>query len=73
MEASRVDTYLAYLQRVIPHHDWVTLRYLTADGYFGKVKFVDGVKAMKPFVILMCQITGKCLIPKILSISPILC
>jgi hypothetical protein len=34
------------LQRVIPHHDLVTLRYLTADGYFGKVKFVDGVKAL---------------------------
>jgi hypothetical protein len=46
VEASRVDAYLAHLQRVIPHHDLVTLRYLTADGYFGKVKFVDGVKAL---------------------------
>jgi hypothetical protein len=45
-EVSRVDAYLAHLQRVIPHHDLVTLRYLTADGYFGKVKFVDGVKAL---------------------------
>ena len=46
MEASRVDAYLAHLQRVIPHHDLVTLRYLIADGYFGKVKFVDGVRAL---------------------------
>ena len=46
VEASRVDAYLAHLQRVIPHHDLVTRRYLTADGYFGKVKFVDGVKAL---------------------------
>jgi len=46
VEASRVDAYLAHLHRVIPHHDLVTLRYLTADGYFGKVKFVDGVQAL---------------------------
>ena len=25
----------------------MTLRYLTADGYFGRVKFVDGVNALK--------------------------
>ena len=31
---------------MIPHHDLVTLRYLTADGYFGKVKVIDGVKAL---------------------------
>jgi hypothetical protein len=46
VEAGRVDASLAHRQRGIPHHDRVTLRYLTADGYFGKVKFVDGVKAL---------------------------
>jgi len=44
---SRVDAYLAHLNRVIPQHDLTHLRYLTADGYFSKVKFVDGVVALK--------------------------
>jgi hypothetical protein len=44
---SRVDAYLAHLNRVIPKHDLARLRYLTADGYFSKVKFVDGVVALK--------------------------
>jgi hypothetical protein len=42
-----VDAYLAHLNRVIPKHDLARLRYLTADGYFSKVKFVDGVVALK--------------------------
>lgn len=53
VEASRVDACLAHLQRVIPHPDRVTLRYLTADGYFGKVKSVDGANA------LHLELTGK--------------
>jgi hypothetical protein len=44
---SRVDAYLAHLNRVIPQHDLAGLRYLTADGFFSKVKFVDGVVALK--------------------------
>jgi hypothetical protein len=44
---SRVDAYLAHLNRVIPKHDLAGLHYLTADGYFSKVKFVDGVVALK--------------------------
>jgi hypothetical protein len=44
---SRVDAYLAHLNRVIPQHDLTRLRYLTADGYFSKVKFVDGIVALK--------------------------
>jgi hypothetical protein len=43
---SRVDAYLAHLNRVIPQHELTHLRYLTADGYFSKVKFVDGVVAL---------------------------
>jgi len=42
-----VDAYLAHLTRVIPKHDLARLRYLTADGFFSKVKFVDGVLALK--------------------------
>ena len=44
---SRVDAYLAHLNRVIPKHDLAHLRYLTADGYFSKIKFVDGVVALQ--------------------------
>ena len=44
---SRVDAFLAHLNRVIPKHDLARLRYLTADGYFSKVKFVEGVVALK--------------------------
>jgi hypothetical protein len=32
---------------VIPKHDVAHLRYLTADGYFSKVKFVEGVVALQ--------------------------
>ena len=42
-----MDAYLAHLNRVIPQHNLTHLRYLTADGYFSKVKFVDGVVALK--------------------------
>ena len=42
-----VDAYLAHLNRVIPKRDLARLRDLTADGYFSKVKFVDGVVALK--------------------------
>ena len=46
VEESRVDAYLTHLQQVIPHHGLSVPRHLTADGYFGKVKFVDGIKAL---------------------------
>ena len=36
-EDSRVDAYLAHVRRVIPEHGLSALRYLSADGYFGKV------------------------------------
>ena len=42
-----MDAYLAHLNRVIPKHDLARLRDLTADGYFSKVKFVEGVVALK--------------------------
>jgi len=42
-----VDAYLAHLHRVIPDQGLSAPRYLTADGYFGKIKFVDGVKALE--------------------------
>jgi hypothetical protein len=51
VEDSRVDAYLAHLRRVIPEHGLSTLRYLTADGYFGKVKFVDGIQTLGMDVI----------------------
>ncbi|MDQ5908215.1 MAG: hypothetical protein QG599_306 [Pseudomonadota bacterium] len=41
---TRVDAYLAHLNRVIPEYHLADLRYLTADGFFGKVKFVDGLE-----------------------------
>ena len=46
-EDSRVDAYLAHLHRVIPEQGLSALRYLTADGYFGKFKFVDGIQALE--------------------------
>lgn len=51
VEDSRVDAYLAHVCRVIPEQGLSTLRYLTADGYFGKVKFVDGIQALGMDVI----------------------
>ena len=42
-----MDAYLAHLNRVIPKHDLASLHYLAADGYFSKVKFVDGIVALK--------------------------
>lgn len=50
-EDSRVDAYLAHVRRVIPEHGLSALRYLTADGYFGKVKFVDGIQSLGMDVI----------------------
>ena len=50
-EDSRVDAYLAHLRRVIPEQSLSALRYLTADGYFGKVKFVDGIQALEMALI----------------------
>ena len=41
-----MDAYLAHLNRVIPKHNLTHLRSLTADEYFSKVKFVDGVVAL---------------------------
>ena len=45
-EDRRVDAYLAHRHRVISEQRLSALQYLTADGYFGKVKFVDGVKVL---------------------------
>ena len=42
-EASRVEAYLAHLKRIIQAYELADVRYLTADGFFSKVKFVDGV------------------------------
>lgn len=46
-EDSRVDAYLAHVHRVIPEQSLSALRYLTADGSFGTVQFVDGIKALE--------------------------
>ena len=45
-EATRIDTYLDQLTRVVSGHDLGHLRYVVTDGYYSKQKFVGGVRAL---------------------------
>ena len=40
---SRLDTYLSQVRRVVETHHLQRLKYLITDGYYSKVKFIDGV------------------------------
>ncbi|NJL58115.1 hypothetical protein HC928_25625 [bacterium] len=44
-EVSRIDHYLAHLNATHPYFP-VGLKYLVADGFYSKQKFVDGVVAL---------------------------
>ena len=43
---SRVDVYLSQVRRVVESHQLQWLKYLITDGYYSKVKFIDGVRAL---------------------------
>ena len=42
-EDSRLDAYLSQVRRVVETRQLQWLRYLITDGYYSKVKFIDGV------------------------------
>ena len=51
-EPSRIDAYLAHLKQVITGGQLaLLLRYLVADGFFSKIKFVDGILALNLHLI----------------------
>jgi hypothetical protein len=51
-EPSRINAYLDHLSRVISGCQLALfLRYLVADGFFSKVKFVDGILALNLHLI----------------------
>jgi DDE superfamily endonuclease len=45
-EETRIDTYLAQIEHVVTTQPVQALKYLVADGYFSKKKFVDGICAL---------------------------
>ena len=45
-QGTRIDAYLEQLQRVVCGHHLSHLRYVIADGYYSKRKFLDGVCAL---------------------------
>ena len=45
-QGTRIDAYLEQLQRVVCGHHLGHLRYVIADGYYSKRKFLDGVRAL---------------------------
>ena len=45
-QGTRIDAYLEQLQRVVCDHHLGHLRYVIADGYYSKRKFLDGVRAL---------------------------
>jgi DDE superfamily endonuclease len=45
-EATRIDVYLDQLARVVSAHHLSSLRYVVADGYYSKQKFLGGVRAL---------------------------
>ncbi len=45
-EATRIDVYLDQLARVVSEHHLSHLRYVIADGYYSKQKFLGGVRAL---------------------------
>lgn len=46
VEATRVDTYVAQVKRVVEAHDLAHLRYIITDGYYSKQKFLHGMRAL---------------------------
>ena len=44
-QGTRIDAYLEQLRRVVCDHHLKHLRYVIADGYYSKRKFLDGVRA----------------------------
>lgn len=50
-EQTRINTYLAHIERVVTTQQLQTLKYLVADGYFSKQKFVDGICALEMHLI----------------------
>ena len=45
-KGTRIDAYLEQLRRVVCDHHLKHLRYVIADGYYSKRKFLDGVRAL---------------------------
>ena len=45
-QGTRIDAYLDQLQRVVCGHHLGHLRYVIADGYYSKRKFLDGLRAL---------------------------
>ena len=45
-QGTRIDAYLEQLRRVVCDHHLKHLRYVIADGYYSKRKFLDGVRAL---------------------------
>jgi uncharacterized protein with NAD-binding domain and iron-sulfur cluster len=43
VDDSRLDAYLSQLRRVVERHELQRLKYVITDGYYSKVKFLDGV------------------------------
>jgi hypothetical protein len=50
-EETRIDTYLAHIEHVVTTQQLHALKYLVADGYFSKQKFVDGICALEMHLI----------------------
>jgi DDE superfamily endonuclease len=50
-EETRIDTYLAPIARVVTTQPLQALKYLAVDGYFSKMKFVNGICALDLHVI----------------------
>ena len=45
-QGTRINAYLEQLRRVVCDHHLKHLRYVIADGYYSKRKFLDGVRAL---------------------------
>ena len=45
-QGTRIDAYLEQLRGVVCDHHLKHLRYVIADGYYSKRKFLDGVRAL---------------------------
>jgi hypothetical protein len=45
-EATRIDSYLEPLRRVVSAHGLAALRYVVTDGYDSKQKFIGGVRSL---------------------------
>jgi DDE superfamily endonuclease len=50
-EQTRIDIYLAHIQHVVRTQHLQPLKYVVADGYFSKQKFVDGICGLEMHLI----------------------